>query len=129
MLPRLVGAFVNDTQQIRGPADDSDITFVVGALKKFADVVDGIDVLDLTIASGEEGFFERLRGSHVAGSGRRGEEQDARLTSHALGGKPRDTRNCQQKASSSLRSEGQISQKGIILISWRWWSAFPGCRE
>jgi len=62
------------------------ISFVVRALKKFADVFDGVDVLNFAIATRCESFFQRLSGADVAGSGGSGEQEDARFASHAEAG-------------------------------------------
>ncbi len=84
MLPGLVGAIIEHAHQFGRTADHGDIGFVVGALKEFADVFDGVDVLDLAIAACGESFFEGLRGANVAGSGRSGEQEYAGFASHTV---------------------------------------------
>ena len=84
MLPGLVGAIVEHAHQFGRAADHGDIGFVVGALKEFADVLDGVDVLDCAIAACGESFFKGLRGANVAGPGRSREQEYAEFASHAV---------------------------------------------
>jgi len=60
MVPRLVGAVVEHAHQFRHAPHHGDVGFVVDALKKFADVADGVDMFDHAIAARGECLLERL---------------------------------------------------------------------
>ena len=70
ILPRLVRALVNHSHQLRGASHHRNVGFIIGALEKFADVFNGVNVLHAAIATRGERFFQCLRGPDVAGAGR-----------------------------------------------------------
>ena len=113
MSPGLVGAFVEDAHQIGSALHHRDVSLVVNALKKSADVFDGVDVFDGAVTTGGESFFECLGGADVACSGRCGEKEDARLAGHEA------SRSGWKNCSSKNR---------LMQASWWWRQASRVCR-
>jgi len=80
--PGLVGAFVEHAHQLWCAPHHRNISFIVGAPKQSADVLQGVDMFHFAVAPSEESLFESLRGANVSGAGRCGQQQHARLRFH-----------------------------------------------
>src|SRR5215472_17615732 len=80
--PRLVGALVNHAHDIWRFAHHGDVRLFIDILKEPADVFYGVNMFDNALSARGEGFFESLRGTHMASPGGRGEKKDARFAAH-----------------------------------------------
>ena len=79
VMPRLVRAFIKHAHQLRCAAHHRNISLVVNALEKSADILQGVDVLDGAVAAHQKSFFKRLGRANVSGSGCCRQQQYARL--------------------------------------------------
>jgi len=82
MMPGLIEPVVKHTHQFRRASHHGNVSLVVNALKKFADVLNCVDVFHGAIASCGKRLFESLRSTDVSRAGRSGQEKDARLRIH-----------------------------------------------
>ena len=71
MIPRLIGAIVQDADEPRSAADHGEVSLVVQAPKQFASVTHGVEMLDHALAAGGVRALVGLRGTMVP-SARRG---------------------------------------------------------
>src|SRR5271163_1632949 len=84
MMPGLIKAVVEHPHQFRRAPNHRDISLVINALKKFADVLNCVDVFYGAITACGERFFESLRCANMSRAGRSRQEKNAQLRFHQL---------------------------------------------
>src|ERR1700674_11387 len=82
MMPGLVRAVIQVSQQFRCAPHHGDVGFVVYALKKFTDVLECVNMFDEAIAARQKRLFERLRSAYVARPRCCRKQQNPRLRLH-----------------------------------------------